>query len=106
MNLYNEASAIAEEAHAAFGGDFDAAYEFIHQSCDGHEVAIYYGKAIDFCATHDTDAGEEYLEGCGGIAQFGDTFGAIACRIAYATLYCACLEELHELQSEAENEAA
>lgn len=106
MNLHNEASAIALEAFAAFGGDFDAARDFIHQSCDGHEVAIYYGKAIDFCATHDTDAGEEYLEECGGIAQFGDTFGAIACRIAYATLYCACLEALQELQSEAENEAA
>lgn len=106
MHLYTEARAIALEALTESNGDFDAARDFIHQSCDGHEVAIYYGKAIDFCATHDTDAGEEYLEGCGGIAQSGDTFGGIACRIAYATLYCACLEALLDLESEAENEDA
>ena len=102
MNLHHEAKEIACHALsevAQYGGD---ASEYIHQSCDGNEVAIYYGKAIEFCATHDTDAGEAWLEDCGGIAQPGDTFGAIACRIAFATLYCASLEALAELEAEAE----
>lgn len=106
MNLHDEARAIAREAireAAQYGGD---ASDYIHQNCDGHEVAIYYGKAIEFCATQDTDAGESWLEDCGGICQPGDTFGAIACRIAFATLYCASLEALVELEAEAEGAEA
>ena len=102
MNLHHEAQEIARYALsqvAQYGGE---AIDYIHQDCDGHEVAIYYHKAIKFCATHDTDAGEAWLEDCGGIAQPGDTFGAIACRIAFATLYCASLEALAELEAEAE----
>ena len=53
---------------------------------DGHEVAIYYGQAIQFCSENDTSDGEQYLEDCGGISQEGDSFGQIACRVAYATL--------------------
>ena len=103
MNLREEAEFIAEEAFSEsleHGGD---ASDFVHESCDGHEVAIYYGKAIDFCATQDTDAGEEFLEDCGGIAQPGDSFGAIACRVAFATLYCAAMDALAELESEYES---
>ena len=106
MNLHHEAQAIAREAMrevAEYGGDV---VDYIHQTCDGHEVSIYYGKAIDFCATHDTDAGEAWLEDCGGICQPGDTFGAIACRIAFATLYCASLEAMAELEAEAEEAEA
>ena len=102
MNLYKEARAIAQEAWNESGHDEDAARDFIHQSCDGHEVAIYYGKAIDFCATQDTDEGESYLEDIGGIAQPGDSFGAIACRIAFATLLCAAESALAELVAEHE----
>ena len=103
MNLRKEAELIAREAFSEsleYGGD---AYDFMHQSCDGHEVAIYYHKAIQFCATQDTDAGEEFLEDCGGIAMPGDSFGTIACRIAFATLYCAAMEALAELESEHED---
>ena len=105
FNLYKEAAALAREAWDEAEGDADAARDFLRQSCDGHELAIYYGKAINFCATQDTSAGEEWLEDCGGIVQAGDTFGAIACRIAFATLYCATLEELEELIAEAEETA-
>ena len=97
MNLYKEAKAIAQEAWEESEFNQDDAQDFIHESCDGHEVSIYYGKAINFCATVDTSEGESYLEDCGGIAQDGDSFGQIACRIAYATLLCAsmsCLEEI------------
>lgn len=101
MNLYSEARAIAQEAITESNGDFDAARDFIHQSCDGHEVAIYYHKAIAFCAEQNTDAGEQWLEDCdGGVAARGDTFGTIACRIAFATLLCAAEEALSELESE------
>ena len=96
MHLYTQARAIAVEALTETKFDRDAALDFIHQSCDAHEVVIYYGKAIQFCADNDTSAGEAFLEECGGIAQPGDTFGAIACRVAYATLCdaaTACMEE-------------
>lgn len=105
MHLYTEARAIAQEAIEQVGTDFVDSQEFIWQSCEGHEIAIYYGKAIDFCATHDTDAGEQWLEDCGGIAQPGDSFGNIACRIAFATLLCACEEALFELLGEMEEVA-
>ena len=100
MHLYTEAKAIALEAMRSCDGDTDAAQEFIHESCDGHETVIYYHKAIQFCADQDTSDGEAFLEDCGGIAQPGDTFGAIACRIAFATLYCAAIDCLHELDME------
>ena len=99
MHLYTEANAIAKEALEQSEGDFDLAHDYIAQTCDGHEVVIYYRKAIQFCSDNDTSAGEEWLEDCGSIVQDGDTFGMIACRIAYATLYCsamACLEDLNE----------
>ena len=100
MNLHKEAHAIALEAWEETGKDRDEAYDFIFESCDSHEVAIYYGKAIQFCADHDTSDGEQFLEDCGGIAQDGDSFGQIACRIAFATLYCAAMESLNEIEQE------
>ena len=100
MNLYTEAKSMIEQALEQTDGDFDAARDVLHEICDGHEVAIYYHKAIQFCADQDTSDGEQWLEDCGGIAQPRDSFGAIACRIAFATLYCAALDELAELESE------
>jgi hypothetical protein len=102
MNLHKEAYALAREAFEesrTYGGD---AADLLHESCDGHEVSIYYHKAIKFCAEQDTSAGEEWLDDCGGIAQPGDSFGAIACRIAFATLLCAAQAALQELAEEAE----
>jgi CRP-like cAMP-binding protein len=104
MHLYTEARTIAQEALTECEGDFDAARDTLHQTCDGHEVAIYYHKAIQFCAEQNTSDGEQWLEDCGGIAQPGDSFGQIACRIAFATLLCAAEEALAELEQEAENE--
>jgi CRP-like cAMP-binding protein len=106
MHLYTEARALALEAFTEAKGDLEQAQEFLHQSCDGHEVAIYYHKAITFCAEQDTDAGEQWLEDCGGIAQPGDSFGQIACRIAFATLLCAAQDALHEIAEAALTEAA
>ena len=102
MNLHNEAQAIATEAWEESGGVYDDAMDFIHQSCDGHEVSIYYHKGIKFCAEQDTSDGEQWLEDIGGIVRDGDTFGAIACRIAFATLYCAACEALNDIQEESE----
>ena len=102
MNLYQEARGLALEAWAECDGDMDEARDMLHESCDGHEVAIYYHKAIRFCADQETGRGEEWLEDCGGIAQPGDSFGAIACRIAFATLLCAAEEALQDIADEAE----
>lgn len=100
MHLYTEAKSIVTDAIEQADGDFDAAREYLHESCDGHEVAIYYGKAIQFCAAQNTTDGEDWLEDIGGIAQPGDTFGAIACRIAFATLLCECERVLADLENE------
>jgi len=102
MNLQKEARAIALEAWQESGHDKDDAMDYIFQSCDGHEISIYYGKAIEFCATQNTDDGEQWLEDCGGIAQAGDSFGQIACRIAFATLLCACESALSDIIAEHE----
>ena len=97
MNLYTEAKAIALEAWNESGFDLDTAMEFTHESCDGHEIAIYYAKAISFCATQDTSEGEQWLEDCDSLVQSGDTFVSIACRIAFATLLVATQEALQEI---------
>ena len=97
MHLYTEAKEIALEAWNESGFDIDTAMEFVQESCDGHEISIYYGKAIEFCATHDTSDGEDWLEDCDSIVQSGDTFGSIACRIAFATLLVATQEALQEI---------
>ena len=103
MHLYNEAKAIAEEAWAESACDYDEALDFIHQSCDGHEVSIYYHKGIQACSDWDTSEGEGWLEDIDGrISQEGDCFGQIACRIAFATLYCAACEALNDIQEESE----
>lgn len=80
------------------------AQERLHESCDGHQIAIYTHKAIQFCADVDTSDGEEWLDDCGGIAQEGDTFGQIACRIAFATLLVASQEALQEIVDAYEQE--
>jgi len=102
MNLYIEAKAIALEAWNESGFDLDDAMDFVHQSCDGHEIAIYYAKAIEFCATQDTSDGEQWLEDCGCDVQPGETFGSIACRIAFATLLVATQEVLQEIADQHE----
>ena len=102
MDLYKEAQDIAREALENAEGCFDTAYDYLHETVDGHGVAIYYGQAIQFCSENDTSDGEQYLEDCGGIAQEGDSFGQIACRVAYATLLCCAQEALQEFQEEME----
>jgi hypothetical protein len=102
MHLYTEAKALALEAFTEADGDLDAARDLLHQMCDSHEVAIYYHKAIKFCAEQNTNDGEQWLEDCGGIAQPGDSLGRIACRIAFATLLCAAEEALQELSDESD----
>ena len=102
MHLYTEAKSIALEAWNESKFDMDTAMEFVHQSCDGHEISIYYAKAISFCATQDTSEGEQYLEDCDSLVQPGDTFGSIACRIAFATLLVATQEALQEIADEHE----
>ena len=103
MNLYTEARSIAAEALRESRGYGGEPHDFIPELCDSRDIVIYYHKAIQFCAEHNTDDGESFLEDCGGIAQPGDTFGMIACRIAFATLYCAALDALAELESESEH---
>jgi len=100
VNLYKEAQEMAQEALDQQDGDFDAARDMLHEMCHYHEVVIYHHKAIKFCADQDTSDGEAWLEDCGGIVQPNDSFGQIASRIAYATLYVAACEALDKLEQE------
>jgi len=68
------------------------------------DLVIYHFKAIDFCANNDTSDGEAWLEDVGGLTQPGDTFGQIASRVAYATIYVAAEEVLRELQDQEEED--
>ncbi len=102
MHMYTEARSIATEALEQSEGCFETAQDYLHQICDGHEVSIYYHKAIQFCAEQNTSDGEEWLDDCGGIAQEGDTFGTIACRIAFATLLVRSQRALWRMQEELE----
>lgn len=99
-NLKDMAKQIAQEAWQESDGDIEYARIYATESCEGNEVSIYYGRAICFCSDVNTDAGESFLEDFGGIAQIGDSFGTIACRIAYATLYVAVMAELDEIEKE------
>ena len=99
MHLYTEAKHIVTEALEQANGDFETARDYLHETCDGHEISIYYGKAIEFCATQDTSEGEQWLEDCDLLIHPGDTFGGIACRIAFATLLCASERVLYEMES-------
>jgi len=98
-DLTKEAESLAKEIWEECGGDIDTAQDLAHQYADGHEIAIYYHKAIQICAYVDTDEGESFLEDCGGIAQPGDSFGQIACRIAFAELYCRIQAALYEIEN-------
>jgi hypothetical protein len=102
--FYAEALRIAREALDNTDNE-DEAREYLHQTCDGHAWSIYYGSAIQLCSILDTSEGEAWLEDCGGIAQPGDSFGNIACRIAFATLLCEAEDKLRKLIYEREDAA-
>jgi len=99
MNLYKEAELIAKDAWTESNFDEDTARDYIFQSCDGHEVSIYYHKAIQFCSEQNTDDGEQWVEDCDGFTK-GMSFGDMACRIAFATLLCTCEEALSDIIAE------
>ena len=100
MNLYKEAREIASEAWEESDKDFDEAQDYIYQSCNSHQVATYYAKALELCSNWDTSDGEDWLEDRGDIVQKGDSFGQIACRVAFATLYCAAMDELLNIEQD------
>lgn len=103
MNLYRKAQIIALEAWEESESDLDIAQELIVQAAESTEEAIYYHKGIQFCCDNNTNEGEQWIEDIyGNIAREGDSFGQIACRIAFATIYCAAMDCLHEIEKESE----
>ena len=102
--FYLEAMNIAREALDNTESE-DEARDYLHESCDGHAWTIYYGAAIQLCSIVDTSDGEAWLEDCGGIAQPGDTFGNVACRVAFATLLCEAQNQLDVMIRERERAA-
>ena len=102
MNLHTEAQEIAREAIEEVGAhDRDAIEQFIWESCNGHQISIMYHSGIAFCAEQDTSKGEDFIVSAyGSIAQGGDCFGAIACKIAFYTLFVATMEALDQILEE------
>lgn len=98
--LTKEAESLARKIWEESCGDESVARDLAHQYADGHEIAIYYHKAIQVCADCRTDDGEQWLEDCGGICQPGDSFGQIACRIAFAELLCRIESALSDIIEE------
>ena len=99
--FYIEAMDRAREALDSTESE-EEARGFLYQSCDSHAWTIYYGAAIQLCSIVDTTEGEEWLEDCGGLSQPGDTFGNVACRVAFATLLCEAQKQLDVLIRERE----
>ena len=103
MYLIKEAQEIAREALKEADGCFYGARLLIDVMCENHELSIYDGKAIQFCAEHNTSHGEDFLEetqGCIGLE--GDSFGSIARKVAWATLAVLSNEALEKFEEEAE----
>lgn len=100
--LNKEAKALAQEAWEESEGDMEEAQDYLHQSCDGHEAVIYTYRAWQLCANVDTSEAEQWLDDIGGAWIEGDTVDSFMSRMAFAVLYCAALEELHELEEESE----
>jgi len=84
----------AQQESIEFGTD---AYDYMHQQCDGHEYVIYTYKAIELCQNCDTDDGEYQLE---EIDFKPASFGDYACKLAYATLFQACVYAFDDLPNE------
>ena len=82
--LQRHAESIADEALLECDGNIDDAAEFIQQTCDGHEWVIYHHKAIQICASCNTDIGEAFLEDVG--MPETPTLNSIASLIVYAEL--------------------
>ena len=95
--LQQEAKRLAQECFDEGDTHGEDPNEYLWQTCDGHEWAIYTYKALLLCAECDTSEGEDYLEGVG--MEF-DSLAQHACTVAFATLYCAAMDALAELEQE------
>ena len=96
--LQQEAKRLAQECFDAGDTYGEDPNENLWQTCDGHEWSIYTYKAMLLCAECDTSEGEDYLEGIG--AEFS-SLAEHACAVAFATLYCAAMDELADIEDEA-----
>ena len=92
--LEQEAIRIAKDAQEEFLSHGMDVYDYMHQSCEGHECVIYTYKAIELCQQCDTDDGEEQLHEIGYEAA---TFNEYATKLAYATLFNACIFAFDDL---------
>jgi hypothetical protein len=105
------AAEIFEEFKRDHGADFDPEdyrddmNDRAHETADGHAWVIYTYRAIQLCSDCDTTRGEEFLDDIGGVEK-GDTFGGIACKIAYGEIRRRVEEELDEIINAYEPEEA
>lgn len=92
--LEQEAKQIAQDAQEEFLKFGTDPYDYMHQTCDGHENVIYTYKAIELCQECETDDGEYQLE---EIDFRAVSFGDYASKLAYATLFQACVYAFDDL---------
>ena len=96
--LQQEAKRLAQECFNEGDEGGNDPNEYLWQTCDGHEWAIYTYKALLLCAECDTSEGEDYLE---GLDMQHNSLAEHACAVAFATLYCAAMDELADIEDEA-----
>lgn len=96
--LRQEAKRLAQECFDNEDEGGNDPNDYLWQTCDGHEWVIYTYKALLLCAECDTSEGEAYLE---GLDLQHDNLGSYASAVAFATLYCAAMDELEGLHEKA-----
>lgn len=96
--LQQEAKRLAQECFNEGDEGGNDPNEYLWQTCDGHEWSIYTYKALLLCAECDTSEGEDYLE---GLDMQHNSLAEHACAVAFATLYCAAMDELADIEDEA-----
>ena len=80
--LQQEAKRLAQECFNEGDEGGNDPNEYLWQTCDGHEWAIYTYKALLLCAECDTSEGEDYLNGLG---MEYNSLAEHACAVAFAT---------------------
>ena len=97
--LQQEAKRLAQECFDEGDQGYDDPNDYLWQTCESHEWAIYTYKALMLCAECDTSDGEDFLEGLGD--NDWKDLADHACAVAFATLYNAAMDALADIEQEA-----
>lgn len=103
-DLTQYCNGIAEDI-ARDASDYEQATDWAHESADGSEYVIYYGKAHSVCQNCNIEQGEDFFEQCYD-GNHGKSYDEIACIMAYGEINARITARLYEIFEEREEEAA